>query len=149
MPPYFTFFTIYNRNNVHTTIYSLRNKRVNILIPKKYFKKLQFQLLELMSKFYEDLLQRAEPSKWIRLFLFCGLRNSLTCFWEKLGKKINLVQFFFFNSLTCIFQEIEEKKLLWVIKKIFRRFIVVSWQYMCRPSGIDLPDRLGELLFFN
>ena len=83
-------------------------------------------------------------------FLFCGLRNSLTCFWEKLKKIINLVQIYFIlNTLTCIFQEIEEKKLLWVIKKIFRRFIVVSWQYMCRPSGINLPDRLGELLFFN
>ena len=25
----------------------------------------------------------------------------------------------------------------------------MSWQYMCRPSGINLPDRLGELIFFN
>ena len=62
VPSYFTNFTIYNRNNVHTSRYSPRNKRGNITIPpKKYLKRyVQYQLLELMSKFDEDLLQRAE-----------------------------------------------------------------------------------------
>ena len=39
VPSYFTNFTIYNRNNVHTTRYSLRNKRVNIAIPPKEYLK--------------------------------------------------------------------------------------------------------------
>ena len=40
----------------------LRNKRVNIAIPpKEYLKRnVQYQLLELMSRFDEELLQRAE-----------------------------------------------------------------------------------------
>ena len=47
---------------MHTSRYSLRNKRVNIAIPpKRIFKRnVQYQLLELMSQFDEDLLQRAE-----------------------------------------------------------------------------------------
>ena len=55
-------FTIYNINNVHTSRYSLRNKRVHIAIPpQEYLKRnVKYQLLELMSKFDEDLLQRAE-----------------------------------------------------------------------------------------
>ena len=62
MPSYFTNFTIYNRNNVHTSRYLLRNKRVNVAIPpKEYLKRnVQYQLLELMSRFDEELLQRAE-----------------------------------------------------------------------------------------
>ena len=55
MITYFTNFTIYNRNNVHTSRYLLRNKRVNVAIPPK-----EYQLLELMSRFDEELLQRAE-----------------------------------------------------------------------------------------
>ena len=35
VPSYFTNFTIYNRNNVHTSRYLLRNKRVNVAIPPK------------------------------------------------------------------------------------------------------------------
>ena len=35
VPSYCTNFTIYNRNNVHTSRYSLRNMRVNIAIPQK------------------------------------------------------------------------------------------------------------------
>ena len=62
VPSYFTNFTIYNRNNVHTSRYSLRNKRVNMAIPPKEYlmSNVQYQLLELMSRFDEDLLQRAE-----------------------------------------------------------------------------------------
>ena len=65
VPSYFKFFTnftIYNRNNVHTSRYLLRNKRVNVAIPpKEYLKRnVQYQLLELMSRFDEELLQRAE-----------------------------------------------------------------------------------------
>ena len=65
MPSYFTNFTnftIYNRNNVNTSRYLLRNKRVNIAIPpKEYLKRnVQYKLLELMSRFDEELLQRAE-----------------------------------------------------------------------------------------
>ena len=55
----FTNFTIYNRNNVNTSRYLLQNKRVNIAIPpKEYLKRnVQYQLLELMSRFDEELLQ--------------------------------------------------------------------------------------------
>ena len=35
VPSYFTNVTIHNRNNVHTSRYSIRNKRVNIAIPPK------------------------------------------------------------------------------------------------------------------
>ena len=47
---------------MHKSRYSLRNKRVNIANPPKECSKrnVQYQLLELMSKFDEDLLQRAE-----------------------------------------------------------------------------------------
>ena len=45
-----------------TSRYSLRIKRVNFAIPpKEYLKRnVQYQLLELMSRFAEDLLHRAE-----------------------------------------------------------------------------------------
>ena len=46
---------------MHISRYTLRNKRLNIAIhPKENFKR-NVQLLELMSRFDEDLLQRAEP----------------------------------------------------------------------------------------
>ena len=59
----FTNFTIYNRNNVNTSRYLLRNKRVNIAIPPKRIfleRNVQYKLLELVSRFDEELLQRAE-----------------------------------------------------------------------------------------
>ena len=52
---HFSTFTIYNRNNVHTSRYSLR---VNIAIPPKEY--LKINVLELMSLFHEDLLQIAK-----------------------------------------------------------------------------------------
>ena len=47
---------------MNTSRYLLRNKRVNIAIPpKEYLKRNeQYQLLELMSRFDDELLQRAE-----------------------------------------------------------------------------------------
>ena len=61
VPSYITNFTIYNIINVHTPRYSPQNKRINIVILPKYLKgNVQYQLLELMSKVDEDLLQRAE-----------------------------------------------------------------------------------------
>ena len=47
---------------MNTSRYLLRNKRVTIAIPPKAYLKrnVQYQLLELMSRFDEELLQRAE-----------------------------------------------------------------------------------------
>ena len=52
----------YNNYNLLTSRNSLGNKRVNIDVhPKEYLKRnVQYQLLELMSNFSEDILQRAE-----------------------------------------------------------------------------------------
>ena len=52
VPSYLTTFTIHKRNNVHESRYSLRNKKVNIVIPQKEYlmRNVQYQRLELMSK---------------------------------------------------------------------------------------------------
>ena len=47
---------------MHTSKYSLRNKRINITIPPKEYVmgNVHYQLLELMSRFDEELLQNTE-----------------------------------------------------------------------------------------
>ena len=114
VPSYFTNFTIYNRNNVHTSRYLLRNKRVNVAIPpKEYLKRnVQYQLLELMSRFDEELLQRAETfnmksfilkikTHFINQYEINCIQENLLCLCT--GININLIHFFCLSACVSVY----------------------------------------------
>ena len=96
---------------MHTSRYSLRNKRVNIAIPpNEYLKRnVQYQLLKFMSKFDEYLLQRAQTFNMkafiqkkhilsinMRLTVYRKLLCVCTCI------NINLIHFLFVCMDECI-----------------------------------------------